>query len=73
MIIILCIHQNFDTENIYFQKNKIFILEDRCYKPEVFARASLLITDYSSIFFDFGYLQKPIIYFILGYLIIKII
>ena len=25
-------------------------------------KASLLITDYSNIFFDFGYLKKPIIY-----------
>lgn len=30
---------------------------------ELFNRSQLLITDYSSVFFDFGYLKKPIIYY----------
>ena len=30
---------------------------------EVFAKSKLLITDYSSVFFDFAYLKKPEIYF----------
>ena len=30
---------------------------------KVFAESNLLITDYSSIFFDFAYLKKPIIYY----------
>lgn len=29
---------------------------------EVFAKGSLLITDYSSVFFDFSYLNKPVLY-----------
>lgn len=31
--------------------------------PELFESGSLLITDYSSVFFDFAYLKKPIIYY----------
>lgn len=30
---------------------------------DLFMKSSLLITDYSSVFFDFGYLEKPIIYY----------
>ena len=30
---------------------------------EVFAETSLLVTDYSSVAFDFAYLRKPVIYF----------
>ena len=30
---------------------------------ELFAKASILITDYSSVAFDFSYLRKPIIYY----------
>ena len=30
---------------------------------ELFNKSSILITDYSSVFFDFAYLKKPIIYF----------
>jgi len=54
--------------NIIQQKDD-FIIQDKVkfivnpdYRNE-FARSSLLITDYSSTFFDFSYLKKPIIYF----------
>ena len=30
---------------------------------ELFRKSSLLITDYSSVFFDFAYLKKPVIYY----------
>ena len=30
---------------------------------DLFNYSSLLITDYSSVFFDFAYLKKPVIYF----------
>ena len=33
---------------------------------EIFNESSLLITDYSSIFFDFSYLKKPLIYYQYG-------
>lgn len=36
--------------------------ESICYR-DVFAESSLLITDYSSIAFDFAYLEKPVLYF----------
>lgn len=38
------------------------ISQDTSYQ-ELFRKSSLLITDYSSVFFDFGYLKKPIIYY----------
>lgn len=40
----------------------IKISEEESYQ-ELFRDSSLLITDYSSVFFDFAYLQKPVIYY----------
>ena len=59
---IFCIHQNFVSKLRYFNKNKIFEIKKNCDKQEYLAKSSLLITDYSSIFFDFGYIKKPILY-----------
>lgn len=42
--------------------DNIKISYDETY-PELFETGSLLITDYSSVFFDFAYLKKPIIYY----------
>ena len=38
------------------------VSEDESYQ-EVFRDSSLLITDYSSVYFDFAYLKKPVIYY----------
>ncbi|MBO7719810.1 MAG: CDP-glycerol glycerophosphotransferase family protein, partial [Methanosphaera sp.] len=40
----------------------IHISEDESYQ-ELFRDSSLLITDYSSVYFDFAYLKKPVIYY----------
>ena len=34
----------------------------RCDYQNLLLKSSLLITDYSNIFFDFGYIRKPVIY-----------
>ena len=47
---------------LFENKHNYLIDPDIPYK-EVLAKGSLLITDYSSIMFDFAYLQKPIIYY----------
>ena len=59
---IFCIHQNFLSQLRYFKKNKIFKFRKKCDTQELLAKSSLLITDYSSIFFDFGYIRKPVLY-----------
>ena len=59
---ILCLHPNFAKQYQSFNKNKIFKVKKGCFKQELLQKSSLLITDYSSIFFDFGYIQKPVIY-----------
>ena len=59
---ILCLHPNFAEQYLYFQENKIFKIKRQCFNQELLIRASLLITDYSSIFFDFGYIKRSIIY-----------
>ena len=40
----------------------IEISESESYQ-ELFKKSSLLITDYSSVFFDFAYIKKPVIYY----------
>ena len=42
--------------------NYVRIADKESYQ-DLFNKASLMITDYSSVFFDFAYLKKPIIYY----------
>ena len=59
---IFCLHPNFAAQYKHFSENNIFKIKEQCNEQELFAKASLLVTDYSTIFFDFGYIQKPVIY-----------
>ena len=58
----LCLHPYFESQWIDFNQNEIFCVSAKCDFPKLFLESSLLVTDYSSVFFDFGYLRKPIIY-----------
>lgn len=49
-----------------FNKNDYVKIDFYKKYQELFNESSLLITDYSSIFFDFSYLKKPIIYYQYG-------
>ena len=59
---VLCLHPYFSKQWIDFKQNKIFSVLSECNYQKLLLKSSLLITDYSSIFFDFGYLNKPVIY-----------
>lgn len=59
---LFCLHPNFSAQKKYFNQNKYFSVKKKCFQQNIFTKASLLITDYSSISFDFGYIGKPIIY-----------
>lgn len=56
-------HPNTITGLKYFKKHKNVQFFDmtKSYR-EVFAQTDLMVTDYSSVAFDFAYLRKPIIY-----------
>lgn len=59
---ILCLHPCFSSQWIDFNQNKYFSVFEKCDYQKLLLKAAILITDYSSIFFDFGYLRKPIIF-----------
>lgn len=48
-------------DELNINKNVILAIDEKYQK--LFNESSLLITDYSSVFFDFAYLKKPVIYF----------
>ena len=58
----LCLHSFFSSQWIDFNQNSIFSVPEKCDYKNILYENSLLITDYSSIFFDFAYLGKPVIY-----------
>ena len=61
--ILFCIHPSFKGQLKDFTINNDCV-EKTVYVdyPEVFKKSKLLITDYSSVYFDFAYLKKPVIY-----------
>ena len=59
---IFCLHPCFSSQWTDFRQNEIFSVIERCDYQNLLLNSSLLITDYSSIFFDFAYLRKPVIY-----------
>ena len=56
-------HPLFEKQSIDFDANEVFSINvgNIDYQKE-FVKNSLLITDYSSVAFDFAYLRKPVIY-----------
>ena len=58
----ICLHYLFSLQLIDFNQNEIFSVSEDCEYRNIISEYSLLITDYSNIFFDFGYLGKPVIY-----------
>ena len=59
---IFCLHPYFSKQWKDFKQNEIFSVLKICDYQNVILKSSLLITDYSSIFFDFAFLKRPIIY-----------
>ena len=59
---IFCLHPSFSSQSKDFQNNSIFTIRESFNYKKILTQASLLVTDYSSVFFDFAYLKKPIIY-----------
>ena len=59
---IFCLNPYFSAQWIDFKKNKLFEINNVCDLHRLIIEGSILITDYSNIFLDFGYLKKPIIY-----------
>ena len=59
---IFCLHPYFSKQWKDFKQNNLFSVLEFCDYQNLILKSSLLITDYSNIFFDFAYLKKPIIY-----------
>ena len=58
----LCLHHFLESQLKDFSGNEIFSVMTRCDYQNLLLKSSLLITDYSNIFFDFGYIRKPVVY-----------
>ncbi len=60
---LFCLHPIHKEQYVDFDANDVFAVNEGFvnYK-EVFSKSALMVTDYSSVAFDFAYLRKPIIY-----------
>ena len=57
-----CLHQSLTSQYIDFCQNSQIQIKDCSDIQEILSNASLLVTDYSRVFFDFAYMEKPIIF-----------
>ena len=60
---LFCLHPIHKEQYIDFESNDVFTVNPGFvnYK-EIFSKGAVLVTDYSSVAFDFSYLRKPIVY-----------
>lgn len=60
---VLCMHPIHSEQWIDFVPNDVFAINHGYvdYQKE-FTTSAVLVTDYSSVFFDFGFLKKPVVY-----------
>ena len=56
------LHPTLSSYKKDFKSNKIINVESEANYQKEFSEAKLLVTDYSSVAFDFAYLRKPVIY-----------
>ena len=60
---LFCLHPLFTEQYVDFTENDVFKVNHGYVDYQTqFAESALLVTDYSSVFFDFGYLKKPVVY-----------
>ena len=60
---LFCMHPIHMKQTVDFQANDVFsVNEGYIDYNDVFARSALMVTDYSSVLFDFAYLRKPVVY-----------
>ena len=58
-----CIHPNFAKQTGDFFENEIFDIKEIPFSyQEMFSKGALMVTDYSSVAFDFAYMKKPVVY-----------
>lgn len=63
MTIEFYLHPNFSAQAVDFTQNEVISLPAYPYDyRRAFAEGDLLVSDYSSVVFDFAYLEKPVIY-----------
>lgn len=60
---LFCLHPIHQKQFVDFESNDVFSVNEGFvdYK-EMFSKGSVLVTDYSSVAFDFAYLRKPVVY-----------
>ena len=56
------LHPYFSSQYVDFTQNSIFEIKASFNYQELLSKGSLVITDYSTVSFDFAYMKKPIIY-----------
>ncbi len=62
------IHPCFKKQAVDFQSNEqIKVIGDGIDYSRIFSEGALMVTDYSSVYFDFAYLKKPVIYAMFDY------
>ena len=59
---IFCLYPSYFEQSRDFMNNSLFTVIKFFDYQKILIKSSLLITDYSSVFFDFSYMKKPIIY-----------
>lgn len=62
--VVLCLHPNMQSFSNYFQNDKVRIIhQGEIDVQSLLKESTIMITDYSSVGFDFSFLNKPVIYY----------